>query len=89
MAISGSPKKLAQDIAEGFISLSPVALKQYTSADLKIIMGLLAQVQREIRQLQVPLEEVLLLKAKNTRLSRIRQAEVVVRSYCKKMRITL
>ena len=89
MAISGSPKKLAQDIAEGFVSLSPVTLKQYTPADLKIVMGLLAQVQREIRQLQVPLEDVLLIKAKNMRLSRIRQAEVVVRSYCKKMRIAL
>lgn len=89
MAISGSPKKLAQDIAEGFVSLSPVTLKQYTPADLKIVMGLLAQVQREIRQLQLPLEDVLLIKAKNMRLSRIRQAEVVVRSYCKKMRIML
>ena len=89
MAISGSPKKLAQDIAEGFVSLSPVTLKPYTPADMKIVMAHLAQVQREIRQLQVSQEDVLLIKAKNMRLSRIRQAEVVVRSYCKKMRIPL
>ena len=89
MAISGSPKKLAQDIAEGFMSLSPAALKKYTPADLKIILSNLALVQRETRQLQVPQEDALLLKAKNMRLSRIRQGEVVVRSYCKKQRIPI
>ena len=89
MAIAGSPKKLVQDIAEGFMSISPVSLKQYTPADLKIILSHLAMVQREIRQLQVSQEDVLLIKAKNTRLTRISQAEMVVRSYCKKKRIPI
>jgi len=89
MAIAGSPKKLVQDIAEGFMSISPVSLKQYTAADLKIILSHLAMVQREIRQLQVSQEDVLLIKAKNTRLTRISQAEMVVRSYCKKKRIPI
>lgn len=89
MAISGSPKKLAQDIAEGFLSLSPVSLKQYTPADLKVVLSNLALVQRETRQIQVPQEDALLLKAKNTRLSRVRQAEMVLRNYCKKKRIPI
>jgi hypothetical protein len=89
MAISGSPKKLAQDIAEGFVSLSPATMKQYTAADLKIVLSHLALVQREVRQIQVPQEDVLLIKAKNTRLTRIRQAEMVVRSYCQKKRIPI
>lgn len=89
MAISGSPKKMAQDVAEGFFSLSPPMLKKYTSADLKIIMSSLAQVKREIRQVQVPLEDVMLVKAKNMKLSRLNQAETVVRSYCKKKRIPI
>lgn len=89
MAISGSPKKMAQDIADGFNSLSPPVLKKYTPADLKIILNSLAQVKRDIRQIQVPLEDVLLIKAKNMRLSRLNQAETVVRSYCKKKRIPI
>lgn len=89
MAISGSPKKMAQDVAEGFFSLSPPMLKKYTPADLKIIMSSLAQVKREIRQVQVPLEDVMLVKAKNMKLSRLNQAETVVRSYCKKKRIPI
>ncbi len=89
MAISGNPKKLAQDIAEGFLSLSPPGLKKYNPADLKVILNNLSLVQREWRQTQVPQEEVLLVKAKNMRLSRLNQAEMVLRSYCKKQRIPI
>jgi len=89
MAISGSPKKMAQDIAGGFVSLSPPGLKKYTPADLKIILSNLQLVQREIRQTQVPLEDVQLVKAKNMQLTRMNQAEIVLRSYCKKQRIPL
>ena len=89
MAISGSPKKMAEDIAGGFFSLSPPILKKYTPADLKVILNNLQLVQREIRQTQVPLEDVQQVKAKNMRLSRMNQAEMVLRSYCKKKRIPL
>ncbi|WP_029914561.1 hypothetical protein [Pelobacter seleniigenes] len=89
MAISGSPKKMAEDIAGGFFSLSPPVLKKYTPADLKVILNNLQLVQREIRQTQVPLEDVQQVKAKNMRLSRMNQAEMVLRSYCKKKRIPL
>ena len=89
MAISGNPKKLAQDISAGYQSLSPPALKRYSPADLKVILANLAVVQREVRQTQVPLEEVVLIKAKNMQLSRLNQAEVVLRSYCRKKRIAI
>lgn len=89
MAISGNPKKLALDIASGFYSLSPPVLKKYTPADLKIILSNLTIVQREVRQIQVPLEETLLLKEKNMKISRLNQALMVLRSYCKKMRIPI
>lgn len=87
MAISGNPKKMAQDIADGFFSLSPPILKQYTPADIKIILNSLALVKRQVRQIQVPLEDIPLVKAKNMQISRLNQAETVVRSYCKKKRI--
>jgi hypothetical protein len=64
-------------------------LKKFTPADLKTILNSLAQVKREIRQIQVPLEDVVLVKAKNMKLSRLNQAEIVLRSYCKKKRIPL
>ena len=35
MAISGNPKKIAQDISEGFMIISAPMLKRYNAADLK------------------------------------------------------
>jgi hypothetical protein len=89
MAIAGNPKKMAQDIADGFVSLSPPVLKRYTPVDLKVILVNMGLVQREVRALQVPQNDLVQLKAKNTRLTRLNQAEVVLRSYCKKYRIPI
>lgn len=89
MPIAGSPKKLAQDIAEGFMSLSPPMLKAYTPADLKTIIVNLGIVARELRQEQVAQDDVMAVKTKNMKLSRLNQAEIVIRAYCKKNRIAI
>lgn len=87
MPIAGSPKKMAQDIAEGYMTLSPPMLKAYTPADLKTILANLAVVTRDLRQEQPPQEDVMALKVKNMKISRLNQAAVVIRAYCKKRRI--
>ncbi|PLX93384.1 MAG: hypothetical protein C0621_07630 [Desulfuromonas sp.] len=89
MAISGSPKKLAQDIAEGFYMLSPPMLKQYTPQDMKTIIANLGIVTRDLRQVTISLEDVMALKMRNMKLSRLNQAEIVIRAHCKKYRIPL
>ena len=89
MAISGNPKKLAQDIADGFQSISPPVLKKYSPVDLKIILTNMAIVKRDVRQLQVQPDDVQLIKAKNMKISRLNQAEMILRSYCKKKRIPI
>jgi hypothetical protein len=89
MAIAGSPKKLAQDIAEGFFMLTPPMLKTYTPADLKTILVNLAIVARDLRQEQIPQDDVMAVKAKNMKMSRLNQAEIVIRSFCKKRRIPI
>jgi hypothetical protein len=89
MPIAGSPKKLAQDIAGGYMMLSPPMLKAYTPVDLKTILSNLGMVAREVRQEQIPQEDVPAMKAKNMKLSRLNQAEIVLRAYCKKKRIII
>ena len=89
MPIAGSPKKMAQDVAEGFVSLSPPMLKAYTPVDLKTIIVNLGIVARELRQEQVAQDDVMAAKAKNMKLSRLNQADIVIRAYCKKKRIPL
>ena len=89
MPIAGSPKKMAQDIADGFLMLSPPMLKGYTPADIKTILSNLAIVTRDIRSEQIPLEDVMALKSRNMKLSRLNQTEVVIRAHCKKRRIPI
>jgi hypothetical protein len=87
MTIAGSPKKMAQDVSEGFLMFSPPMLRTYTPADIKIILANLALVTREIRQEQISLDDIMALKMRNMKLSRMNQAEVVIRAYCQKKRI--
>jgi len=87
MAISGSPKKLAQDIRDGFFALTAPMLRQYTPQDIKTILVNLALVARELRSETIPLEDVQALKKRNMQLSRLHQSEIIIRSYCKQRRI--
>ena len=89
MAISGNPKKIAQDISEGFMIISAPSLKRYNAADLKTIMNNIAMVSRELRAQQIPLEDVMALKKKNMKVSRLNQAEMIIRAHCKKLRIPI
>lgn len=89
MPIAGSPKKLAQDIAEGYLMLTPPLLKNYTPADLKTIVVNIGIVARELRQVVIPLDDVMIIKARNMKLSRLNQADVVIRAFCKKHKYPL
>ena len=87
MPIAGSPKKLAQDVADGYLSFSPPMLRNYTPADIKLVLANLALVTRELRQEQIPLDDIMAVKMRNMKLTRIHQADVVIRSYCQKKRL--
>jgi hypothetical protein len=89
MAISGNPKKIAQDISEGVTLVSSPMLKRYNAADIKIILNNMAIVSREIRAVQIPLEDVMALKKKNMKITRMNQAEMIIRAHCKKLRIQI
>lgn len=83
MAIDGNPKKMAEDISNGLISLNKAVLKKYTPADLKMISNNLTTVQREIRSSFVDQNDFDGVKLKNQRMQRINQALLVLRNYCK------
>ncbi len=87
MAIAGSPSKMARDIADGFVNLSPPGLKQYTPADFKTILNHLSLASRDLRQEVIPAENIPAIKARNMKLSRLNQAATVIRAFCKKHRI--
>jgi len=70
-------------------TISVANIKQYTPADLKTIVVNIGIVQREIRGEQVPLDDIMAIKAKNLRLQRLSQALSTISSYAKQRRIPL
>jgi hypothetical protein len=89
MAISGNPKIIAYDVARGVTHFTAVNLKRYTVADFKVIISNLQIVQREIRAEQVPQDDVMAIKEKNQKLTRLNTAVSTIHSYCKKNRIRI
>jgi len=81
MPISGNPKKIAVDVAQGYQSLTHSSLRQYNSDDLKVLLFNLNLVLREVRGRQVPLEDIEGLKDKNNRLRRLNQAVQLIQSF--------
>ena len=81
MPISGNPKKLAQDVANGFQQFSQASLRQYTGEDLRVILFNLNFVLRDIRGKQISLEDIEALKEKNNKIRRITQALNIIQSF--------
>ena len=81
MPIAGNPKKLAQDVAHGFLQFTQGTLRQYTVEDLKVILFNLNLVLRELRGKQIPLEDIEGLKDKNNNMRRLTQAITIIQSF--------
>ncbi len=81
MPIAGNPKKLAQDVANGFQQFTQASLRSYTIEDLKVLLFNLNFVLRELRGKQIPLEDIEGLKDKNNRIRRINQAVNIIQSF--------
>jgi len=81
MTIAGNPKKLAHDVAEGYQQFTPATLRQYSAADLKVLLFNLNIVLREMRGKQVSLEDSEALKEKHTKIHRLNQAINTIQAY--------
>ena len=81
MPIAGNPKKLAQDVANGFQQFTQASLRPYTLEDLKLLLFNLNFVLRELRGKQIPLQDIEGLKDKNNRIHRINQAINIIQSF--------
>lgn len=89
MALPGSPKGLAKDIAEGFFALTPSILRKFTPPELKTINQNLNIVLRETRGEAIETGNVETIRRKSLRLQRLNQAILVLTSYCKQNRVVL
>ena len=81
MPISGSPKKLANDVASGYQQFTHATLRQYTREDLKALLFNLNIVLKELRGHQIPMEDNEALKEKNVKMRRLNQAINTIQSF--------
>lgn len=89
MALPGSPKGLAKDIAEGFFALTPSILRKFTPPELKTINQNLNIVLRETRGEPVETGDVDSIRRKSLQIQRLNQALLVLASYCKQNKVPL
>ena len=89
MAIAGSPKGLAKDVAEGYFTLTPPILRKFTPPELKTINQNLNIVLRETRGEPVETGDVETIRRKSLRIQRLNQALLVLANYCKQNRVPL
>lgn len=80
---------MAADIAAGYVNVSPVQLKGAAPSQIKALLNSMAMVTRELRAEKIPLEEIMELKKRNMKLSRMNNAEMIIRAWCKKRRIPI
>ncbi|MDP8254508.1 MAG: hypothetical protein P9M14_02045 [Candidatus Alcyoniella australis] len=86
---TGSPKVYAQEIAKGYVRLSPINLRRYAPAELKVLNNHLTIVDREARQMQINDKDFDALRNKNQMLQRLKSARLVLHTFCKKRRVPL
>jgi hypothetical protein len=89
VTIAGSPKKMAQDVAEGYQQFTPATLRQYASADLKILLFNLNFVLREVRGKPASQDDMEALKEKQTKIQRLNQAINTIQAYAALKRIQI
>ncbi len=89
MGFDGSPKKYAQDIANGLHNFTRATLKRYTFPELKKIMGGLQVVAKEIRSQAIPSGDYDGLKQKGMKTQRINSAMMVLRAWARENKAQL
>ena len=87
--IPANTKKMATDIAAGYVNISPNQLKGATAPQIKTLLSSMAMVTRGLRAEKISLEEIMELKKRNMKLTRMNTAEMIIRAWCKKRRIPI
>lgn len=84
-----SPKAMAFDIAEGYVSVNPLFLKPLDEEMLRALYQQLVKTQTEIRAEKFPVADAMGIRMRNMRLQRLYQAAMVMRNFARERRIRL
>jgi hypothetical protein len=84
-----SPKAVAYDIAEGYVIVNPLFLKPLDTEALKALHAEMQKAQAEIRSEKFPHSDIQAIRRRNTRLSKLHQAAMVVRNFARDRRVLI
>lgn len=79
--ISKSLIAVANDIAEGFITVNPIFLKKFNEKQLKELLEALIRKEKQIRAEPFPFNDPLQIRKRNLKLQRLYQAQVVLKNF--------
>jgi hypothetical protein len=89
MGLDGSPKKFAEDVASGLISINRLSLKRYTPVEIQKIMVGVVQLSKEVRTQVVDTGDFNALKEKGMKTQRLNGAMMTIRAYAKENKFTV
>jgi len=81
-----SPRAVAYDIAEGYVIVNPLFLKPLDVEALKELHKEVLKAQAEIRSEKFPYSDVMAIRLRNMRLSKLHQAAMVIRNFARERR---
>ncbi len=84
MMIRGkSPKAVAYDISEGYIAVNPLFLKPLDDKELKELYAEVIKAQAGVRADRFPHFDIMAIRRRNVRLSKLHSAAMVIRNFAR------
>lgn len=89
MLMGRSLKSIARDVADGYMSITPLTLKKVDEEGLKALLDVLLKVQTEARGQSFPSHDLSGIRQRNLRLQRIHNAIFVTKNLARERRIKI
>jgi len=89
MLLGRSLKSVCRDVADGYISITPVTLKKVDEEGLKAVIDQLTRLQTEVRCQSFPSHDLDGIRQRNMKLQRIHNAIFVAKNLARERRIKL
>ena len=80
---------VAKDVAAGFFTINPLALKQFDAEACKALHQQLKKLQTEVRGEKFPLNDIPAIRSRNARLQRLYGAIMILEHSAKEKNIRL
>jgi hypothetical protein len=89
MAQGRNLKAVANEIAEGFVTINPIYLKPFDAESLKALYETINRKQNELRAEPFPYGDIDKIRRRNLRLQRVYNSLMLIRNYARERKIIL